>query len=235
MSCCYYTKPCSHPLIAWSISRVEDKYLVRFGTVRCMTHILSQRRWWHMDSPASLLQYQIVWQNISSLALFQVSNMYQVSPICTNMHQVLNMHQWKGSSKLFPPKVAFQQQQQYGTLFSYTLILTHEQNCPAWLKGDAGQQTEHFAVGRKASKQSFTGAVGINWAALVPSKRSAIWVQGKHSKFEGKLVSKCKSTIFGVGQILSLKLINADGAYFFSQECYKPLSMVILRDSITVV
>lgn len=73
MSCCHYTKPCSHFLKARSITRVEEKYLVRFGTMRFMTHSQSQRRQWHTHHQPVFCNLQNSPTKYLSLTLFQVS------------------------------------------------------------------------------------------------------------------------------------------------------------------
>lgn len=77
-------------------------------------------------------------------------------------------------------------EQQCGALRNSILILLCNRiDLFGQLGGSTGQQIEHFALG----KQNFVGVAGINRSALMALVWSAIWVQGKHAIFEGKLVS----------------------------------------------
>lgn len=84
-----------------------------------------------------------------------------------------------------------------------------------WPKGDTEQQTGHFAVCGEVSRQGFTGAVGIKWSGLVPSKEHNLST-GKTCKIR-KQISLDPNLKFLVLAKLSLKLITADGAHFLSQ------------------
>lgn len=84
-----------------------------------------------------------------------------------------------------------------------------------WLKGDTGQQTGHLGVCGDVSRQGFTAAMGTKWSGSVPSKEHNLST-GKTCKI-GRQISPDPNLKFLVLAKLSLKLITADGAHFFSE------------------